>query len=132
MRSGNLQQGSAVGFGGSTMRLVVQAWLALAVIALALVSFAGPATAQRRVALVVGAVLSVMVRARARLLILDASRSTPLADRVAAPGHDPSHGLARVETTEFGTLIAFATAPGMTADDGNGANSPFTAALLEN
>src|SRR5260221_14650254 len=54
MRSGNLQKGSAVGFGGSTMRLVVQAWLALGVIALAVVSFAGPADAQRRVALVVG------------------------------------------------------------------------------
>ena len=31
-----------------------------------------------------------------------------------------------------GTLIAFATAPGKTAEDGDGQNSPFTTALLRN
>ena len=42
------------------------------------------------------------------------------------------NGLAKVEPATSDTLIAFATKPGFTADDGRGANSPFTAALLKN
>ncbi|MGA2129780.1 MAG: caspase family protein [Xanthobacteraceae bacterium] len=41
-----------------------------------------------------------------------------------------SNGLAKVEVTLSDTLIAYAAKAGSTADDGNGANSPFTAALL--
>src|SRR5262245_48202484 len=43
-----------------------------------------------------------------------------------------TRGLARVEGLDRGTLIAFATDPNNTADDGSGGNSPFTAALIDN
>jgi uncharacterized caspase-like protein len=80
----------------------------------------------------IGSVLAAMQGARARLLFLDACRNNPLADRLAARSRGVSRGLARIETSEVGILIAFATAPGTTADDGTGSNSPFTAALVEN
>jgi uncharacterized caspase-like protein len=78
-----------------------------------------------------GQVLGVMQGARARLIFLDACRNNPLADRLAARSRGVSRGLARVDTSDVGTLIAFATSPGATAEDGAGANSPFTQALLE-
>ncbi len=68
----------------------------------------------------------------ARVVILDACRDNPLATQMAMAGtRSVSRGLARVETADVGTLIAFATSPGSTAADGGGGNSPFTAALLE-
>jgi uncharacterized caspase-like protein len=79
----------------------------------------------------IASVLSAMLGARARLVFLDACRNNPLADRLASRSRSISRGLARIETADAGTLIAFATAPGMTADDGDGSNSPFTSALLE-
>jgi hypothetical protein len=80
----------------------------------------------------IGSVLEAMQGAHARLLFLDACRNNPLADRMAARSRGVSRGLARIETSDVGTLIAFATAPGTTADDGAGPNSPFTSALVEN
>jgi formylglycine-generating enzyme required for sulfatase activity len=58
-------------------------------------------------------------------VILDACRDNPLptAGRSAA-----GRGLAAEGRTR-GLLIAYATAPGSTASDGRGSNSPFTAAL---
>jgi uncharacterized caspase-like protein len=41
-------------------------------------------------------------------------------------------GLARVEPQSSDTLIAYAAKAGSVAADGNGINSPFTAALLKN
>ncbi|MFX9552251.1 caspase family protein, partial [Acinetobacter baumannii] len=38
--------------------------------------------------------------------------------------------LAKVEPATSDTLVAFAAKAGSTADDGRGANSPFTTALL--
>jgi uncharacterized caspase-like protein len=71
-------------------------------------------------------------RARVILVFLDACRDNPFRQRlmaggtrgVAAPGLAPVRG-------PVGTLVAFATAPGNVAQDGYGANSPFTAALLQ-
>jgi hypothetical protein len=43
-----------------------------------------------------------------------------------------SSGLGKVEPTGTDTLIAYAAKAGSTAEDGDGANSPFTTALLAN
>ncbi|UGA48255.1 caspase family protein [Bradyrhizobium quebecense] len=76
---------------------------------------------------------------RTNILILDACRNNPMAPQVASAG--PSRGieagsglaapasLGSGSTLGAGTLIAFATAPGQVALDGEGANSPFSAAL---
>ena len=79
---------------------------------------------------------------RTNILILDACRNNPMAPKVAAAG--TSRGIEAMEvgsglaaptslgagaTLGAGTLIAFATAPGQVALDGEGANSPFSAAL---
>ncbi|QPF93921.1 caspase family protein [Bradyrhizobium commune] len=76
---------------------------------------------------------------RTNILIFDACRNNPMAQRVAAAGTDRgiegASGLATPSslgagaTLGAGTLIAFATAPGQVALDGEGANSPFSAAL---
>ncbi len=75
---------------------------------------------------------------RTNILIFDACRNNPMAERVASAG--PSRGIeagglappaapVAGSTLGAGTLIAFATAPGQVALDGEGANSPFSAAL---
>jgi Tfp pilus assembly protein PilF len=76
---------------------------------------------------------------RTNILILDACRNNPMAPKVASTGTergiDIGSGLAAPttlgagSTLGAGTLIAFATAPGQVALDGEGANSPFSAAL---
>jgi tetratricopeptide (TPR) repeat protein len=75
---------------------------------------------------------------RTNILILDACRNNPMAPQVASAGTGraidggglaaPS-SLGSGSTQGAGTLIAFATAPGKVALDGEGANSPFSAAL---
>jgi len=77
---------------------------------------------------------------RTNILILDACRNNPVAPQVTAAGAGAGRaieasGLAAPSslgsgsTLGAGTLIAFATAPGKVALDGEGANSPFSAAL---
>ncbi|MCK1277487.1 caspase family protein [Bradyrhizobium sp. 61] len=76
---------------------------------------------------------------RTNILIFDACRNNPMAQQVAAAGTnrgiEGASGLAAPTslgagaTLGAGTLIAFATAPGQVALDGEGANSPFSAAL---
>ncbi len=76
---------------------------------------------------------------RTNILILDACRNNPLAPHTAAAeagrGLTGATGLAAPSslgagaTSGAGTLIAFATAPGKVALDGEGDNSPFSAAL---
>ena len=76
---------------------------------------------------------------RTNILIFDACRNNPMAQRVASAGVnrgiEGASGLAAPTslgagaTLGAGTLIAFATAPGQVALDGEGANSPFSAAL---
>ena len=69
---------------------------------------------------------------RANVIILDACRENPFETHIGSSrsGRRGS-GLSGYETVGSGTLIAFATAPGNTASDGNGAHSPFTTALLK-
>jgi hypothetical protein len=72
---------------------------------------------------------------RLRLVILDACRDNPYertmrrrqTTRAAAKGG----GLGAVEPTTSETLIAYAAKAGATAEDGDGANSPFAAALVK-
>ncbi len=69
---------------------------------------------------------------RFRLIILDACRDNPFA-RTMQRGivtRQVTSGLAKIEPTASDTLIAFAAKAGSTAEDGRGANSPFTTALL--
>ena len=76
---------------------------------------------------------------RTNILIFDACRNNPLETQVASTA--PNRGIAAGAglaapgalgsgvTHGAGTLIAFATAPGQVALDGEGANSPFSSAL---
>jgi tetratricopeptide (TPR) repeat protein len=76
---------------------------------------------------------------RTNILIFDACRNNPLEPQVASsaldraiaagPGLAAPASLGPGATLGAGTLIAFATAPGQVALDGEGANSPFSAAL---
>ncbi len=68
-----------------------------------------------------------------RLVILDACRDNPFNKTMKRTGGSRavSRGLARVEPASPNTLIAFAAKAGSTASDGDGNNSPFTAALVK-
>ncbi len=72
---------------------------------------------------------------RTNIIILDACRDYPLAEQLAlslpkSRTTAAARGLARVESG-VGTLVAFATAPGDFALDGDGAHSPFGQSLLK-
>ena len=72
------------------------------------------------------------MRAATNLVFLDACRDNPFARGWAAAGRSTSagRGLTRVgESGGSGLFIAFATDPDRIAADGEGRNSPFTAAL---
>src|SRR6266849_4995667 len=69
--------------------------------------------------------------AKVAIVFLDACRDNPFARRLSATQRGvASRGLARVDATTGGMLVAFSTAPGQVALDGAKKNSPFTAALL--
>src|SRR5258706_784335 len=77
-----------------------------------------------------------MSDAKVKLVFLDACRVNPFAAKIKSNSATRSvsvqQGLAEMKSGE-GTLIAFATGPGQTALDGQeGANSPFTRALMAN
>jgi formylglycine-generating enzyme required for sulfatase activity len=67
------------------------------------------------------------------LVILDSCRNNPFAAKMqrSVRYRAVDRGLARVEPTD-NVLVAYAAKDGTTANDGNGRNSPFTAALLNN
>jgi tetratricopeptide (TPR) repeat protein len=77
---------------------------------------------------------------RTNIVILDACRDNPLAKTAsagaagrsvaAAGGLAAPTGVGKGAAAGAGTLIAFATAPGQIALDGEGANSPFSTALV--
>jgi len=77
-------------------------------------------------------------RAGITLVFLDACRDNPLAEELqrslkgTTRSAAVSRGLAPMEIRNPDTLLVFAAAPGKTASDGAGANSPFTAALVQN
>jgi len=71
-----------------------------------------------------------------RILVLDSCRDNPLADQLkrsigAARSAGVGRGLAKIDSPE-GMIVAYATQAGRTADDGDGRNSPYTAAFLKN
>ena len=73
---------------------------------------------------------------RLRLIILDACRDNPFVgkmrrERSRTASRSVTGGLGKVEPTETDTLIAYAAKAGSTADDGDGAHSPFTTAILK-
>ena len=63
---------------------------------------------------------------RLNMVILDACRDNPFAGRYRGGGQ----GLAQMDAPS-GTLIAYSAAPNQKAKDGEGENSPYTAALAE-
>ena len=67
-----------------------------------------------------------------RLVILDACRNNPFADKMkrTVGSRAVSRGLARIEPATSNTLVAFAAKAGSTASDG-GKNSPYASALVK-
>jgi uncharacterized caspase-like protein len=70
---------------------------------------------------------------RLRLVILDACRDNPFAKKMkrTIASRSLGRGLVGVEANKPNTFIAFAAKEGSTASDGDGQNSPFSAALLK-
>jgi hypothetical protein len=68
------------------------------------------------------------VPSKMRILLLDACRNNPF----PAINQNVGHGLAIVDakTGAPGTFVSFSTSPGAEAEDGSGADSPYTLALL--
>jgi Caspase domain len=71
-----------------------------------------------------------------RILVLDSCRDNPLADQLkrsigATRSLPLQRGLARIDSPQ-GMIVAYATQAGRTAEDGDGRNSPYTAAFLRN
>jgi uncharacterized caspase-like protein len=68
-----------------------------------------------------------------RLVILDACRDNPFAKNMkrTVATRAVGRGLAMVEPTSPNVLIAYSAKAGSTAVDGDGSNSPFTAALAQ-
>jgi uncharacterized caspase-like protein len=68
------------------------------------------------------------VPTRMRIIMLDACRNNPFPGINTTAGH----GLAIVDTKAgaAGSFISYSTSPGAVAEDGSGANSPYTTALL--
>jgi uncharacterized caspase-like protein len=68
-----------------------------------------------------------------RLIILDACRDNPFAKKMkrTIASRSIGRGLVGVEANKPNTFIAFAAKEGSTAADGDGRNSPFSAALLK-
>jgi len=68
------------------------------------------------------------VPSRMRIVLLDACRNNPF----PAINQSAGHGLAIVDAKigAPGTFVSFSTSPGAEAEDGSGADSPYTSALL--
>jgi hypothetical protein len=74
--------------------------------------------------------------ARSSILVLDACRDNPFTDKnssrsLKSRAMAAAQGLAAYSTIGRGSLIAYSTAPDQVALDGQGANSPFTTALVK-
>ena len=70
-----------------------------------------------------------------RILVLDSCRDNPLAEQLkraigATRAVSIQRGLAKIDSPE-GMIVSYATQAGHTAEDGNGCNSPYTAAFLK-
>ncbi len=71
--------------------------------------------------------------ATTRLVVLDACRNNPFVSRMrlSSANRNLTRGLGKVEATIGGTLIVYSTRPDDVATDGDGDNSPFSAALAK-
>jgi hypothetical protein len=69
------------------------------------------------------------VPSKTRIILLDACRNNPFPDINKTAGR----GLAIVDAKvgAAGTFVSYSTSPGAEAEDGNGADSPYTTALLK-
>ncbi|MEO9600557.1 caspase family protein [Parasphingorhabdus sp.] len=67
--------------------------------------------------------------ARIRMVVLDACRNNPFGNRWASGTRAVARGLAGFDAD--GVLVIYAAAPGQTASDGNGFNSPFALSLAK-
>ncbi len=67
-----------------------------------------------------------LARGKVNIIILDACRNNPLERSFRRGG---TRGLAGLRAAE-GTIVAYSTTPGQTADDGDGNYSPYTEALV--
>jgi uncharacterized caspase-like protein len=69
------------------------------------------------------------VPSKTRIVLLDACRNNPFPDINKTAGR----GLAIVDAKvgAAGTFVSYSTSPGAEAEDGNGADSPYTTALLK-
>jgi uncharacterized caspase-like protein len=70
---------------------------------------------------------------RLRLVILDACRDNPFKKKMlrTMAVRAVSNGLAKIELTLPNTMVAYAAKANSTAEDGTGAHSPFSSALLQ-
>ncbi|WFU43595.1 caspase family protein [Bradyrhizobium sp. CB82] len=71
-----------------------------------------------------------------RILVLDACRDNPFANELrrslgTSRAVPLQRGLAKLDNAQ-GMIVAYATQAGQTAEDGDGRNSPYTTAFLEN
>jgi cyclophilin family peptidyl-prolyl cis-trans isomerase len=62
-----------------------------------------------------------------KVIVLDCCRDDPFR---RSWSRSSKGGLAQIESTPSGTIIAYSSAPGKTAADGEGLNSPYSAALV--
>lgn len=67
--------------------------------------------------------------ARIRMVVLDACRNSPFGNGWASGTRAVTRGLAEFDAD--GVLVIYAAAPGQTATDGNGFNSPFAESLAK-
>lgn len=76
-------------------------------------------------------VLDTVAGAKLRVILLDACRNSPFADKWTSLRRDIQPGLRRVDAAE-GSLVIFATEPGTTIlDEGSGGNSYFAKAISD-
>ena len=82
--------------------------------------------------------LLLAIQSDAKIIFLDACRDNPILAKalsIGSRGIPSQQGLAPIKSDNTGdtnVFIAFATAAGSVAEDGNGSHSPFTQALLDN
>ena len=74
-------------------------------------------------------VLQALQGAKMRVLVLDACRDNPFGRNWRTGVRNTGTGLAKIEADDV--LVLFAAAPGRTASDGIGGNSPFATALAK-
>lgn len=83
----------------------------------------------------VKAIVNGLPDGRIGILLLDACRDNPFANRMQrdnSRGGVPDRGLVRLNSPPGQTLIGYATQPGRVASDGSNLHSPFATALIEN